>query len=154
MTVVIETVRVYRSAGINVLPVRSDGSKAPAIQRWANLQHRPLTEDELTHFFNNGTVGIAAIGGEISGNLEVYDFDDVSTFEQWRELVVELLGEDFVQHLPIVQTPRPGRHVYTRCSDGVGGSQKLALVNISKPRSDEPNEPDEVPHTLIQTKDQ
>src|SRR5690349_5393042 len=72
----LEYAQKYRSVGLNLLPIRSDGSKAPALKEWRHLQERPMTEEEFVTNFSNGN-GIAATGGAISGNLEDFDFDDV-----------------------------------------------------------------------------
>ena len=127
----LEYAQKYRSVGLNLLPIRSDGSKAPALKEWRHLQERPMTEEEFVTNFSNGN-GIAAIGGAISGNLEDFDFDDVDIFLQWKELVIEHLGEDFWSRLLIVRTPRPGFAVITRCPTGVEKSQKLAWARNPK----------------------
>jgi len=64
--------------------------------------------------------------GQVSGNLEVIDFDAQALFEPWERLVKELSGTDLLSKLVIVETPTGGFHVYYRCSDGVEGNQKLA----------------------------
>ena len=119
------TARRYFEAGLNLLPVQTNGSKAPALKFWKFLQARRNTDKELVEFFSNGN-GIAAIGGKVSGNLEDFDFDDAAVFSEWQQLVVEHLGPEFWDRLLIVQTPRPGFAVITRCEEGVEKSQKLA----------------------------
>src|SRR5688572_18221811 len=96
----LEYAQRYRSVGLNLLPIRSDGSKAPALAEWKHLQRRQMTDEELVANFSNGN-GIAAIGGAISGNLEDFDFDDVDVFQQWRDLIIEHLGQEFWNRLLI-----------------------------------------------------
>ncbi len=137
MNSVLEIARQYNKAGINLLPVRHDGTKAPAPEgldasrSWKYLQTRMVTAEELARFFSNGN-GIAAITGRISGFLEDLDFDSAPLFEPWKELVTEHLGEAFVNHLLIVQTPRPGYAVVYRCAEGIEGNQELARASDGK----------------------
>src|SRR5688572_8386115 len=121
----------YQAVGISVLPIRTDHTKAPLLNEWKHLQDRCATESELETLFR-GDCGIAAIGGKVSGNLEIYDFDDAGHFNAWEELVIEHLGESFFKKLLIVRTPRPGFHVHTRCNV-VDGSQKLAMKLVDDP---------------------
>lgn len=128
MSASLEFARHYREAGISVLPIRTDKSKAPAVPKWSHLQERLATTEELEVLFRLD-LGLAAIGGKVSGNLEVYDIDESRYFEPWKELVINHLGNEFFLKLPIVRTPRPGFHVYTRC-ELISGNQKLAMKLI------------------------
>jgi hypothetical protein len=121
----------YIESGLSVLPVRPDGSKAPDISEWKTYQHRFPNADELVRFRN--TAGVAIIAGAVSGNLEIYDFDDAESFTAWAALVEEHLGHEFFASLPVVKTPRPGFHVYTRCNV-IGGNAKLAQISIQDGR--------------------
>jgi len=42
-----ETAKRYVDAGLSVIPVRADGSKAPAIGSWKQFQERRPTAEEL-----------------------------------------------------------------------------------------------------------
>src|SRR5262249_43787888 len=68
--------------------------------------------------------GIAIVCGELSGNLEVMDFDSPELIEEWRELVNEA-SPGLLALLPQVETPGGGLHVLYRCKE-IGGNQKLA----------------------------
>ncbi len=68
--------------------------------------------------------GIAVVGGQVSGGLEVIDFEDPAAFVRWRERV-DAEAPGLLARLPVVGTPRPGRHVYYRCARAEG-NQKLA----------------------------
>jgi putative DNA primase/helicase len=126
--------RDYVTAGLSVIPIQANGSKAPAWDllprgpdgkaTWKPYQAEFPLADELDDWFEDGHNGIAIICGAISGGLEVIDFEEVAVFEQWRERV-EAEAPGLVQRMPVFQTPRPGRHVYYRCSHAEG-SQKLA----------------------------
>lgn len=114
----------YTDGGISVLPIRCDGSKAPAVGSWRNLQDRIGTATELDSWFA-GNVGIGVIGGQISGGLEILDFDEPGKFDQFA---VNMVGIDssLLPRLPKVATPSSGHHVYLRC-DEIEGNQKLAM---------------------------
>ena len=78
----------YLAAGLSIIPVKTDGSKAPASdvlpkefdpkdQRlkatWKPFQSRQATEDDLQRWSSKG---IAIVCGAVSGSLEVIDNDD------------------------------------------------------------------------------
>ncbi len=132
----------YLASGLSILPIRPDGSKAPDWPEWKTFQTRLATADEVSRFRPNA--GIAIIAGSISGNLEIIDIDDAETFTPWAELVETHLGREFFERLVIVKTPRPGFHVYFRCS-AISGNLKLAQIS----RQDGPRQQIK---TLIETR--
>ena len=75
-----------------------------------------------------GTVpqGIGIIGGEVSGGLEVFDFEDRKIFKKFRK-IVNRQCPGLLQRLPTIRTPREavGYHIYI-WSDSAGRSQVLA----------------------------
>ena len=137
---VLAIARSYVAAGLSVLPIRADGTKAPEwglLPRefdpaegrerpvWKPYQSRLPTEAELHAWFASGRYGIAVVCGAVSGNLEVLDFESVELFERWQDNLLRcrspLLGR-----LPVVATPRPGRHVYYRLPFPPQSSRKIA----------------------------
>lgn len=115
----------YQRAGLSTIPIKTDGSKRPALSSWKPYEERQPTEDELRGWFGNGKrPGIALIGGKVSGNLEIIDFDAPELIEEWRELVEETTPGLLAQ-LPQVATPREGLHVLFRC-ETIAGNCKLA----------------------------
>ena len=125
--------KLWAAKGLSVVPVRPDGTKAPSYH-WQELQHRIFSEEEIEREFKDDH-GVAIIGGKISGNLEILDFDvpiDKETgevlgpcvFDEWYEhLEIDLL--EVVEQMPRVQTPSGGVHLYYRCEE-LQGNQKLA----------------------------
>ena len=115
-------------AGISVVPIRRDGTKAPTV-KWEPYQSRRATEAEARRWWGKSDPpGIATICGAVSGGLELIDFDkDVDTiFPAWRTLV-EAERPGLLERLTIVKTPRPGYHVRYRCPDiDIPGNEKLA----------------------------
>src|SRR5262249_36600347 len=86
------------------------------------------TEAELIGWFGNGANrGLAAVGGPISGNLEILDFDvdAKAILPEWKQLVGEALGESWLDRIVINRTPRPGFQIVYRCQT-VSGNTKLA----------------------------
>ena len=113
---------------ISVIPIKIDGSKAPALP-WKSYQSRLPDKKELRKWFGNGSrYGIAAIGGEISGGLEILDFDDGSLFEPWSAQVA-ITDKGLLKELPVIATPGGGFHVYYRCK-ALEGNQKLATKKV------------------------
>ena len=114
-----------REAGLSTIPIKADGSKAPALSSWKAYQERLPDEGELRQWFGNGArPGLALVGGKVSGNLEVMDFDAPELIAEWRALV-EDAAPGLLEQLPQVETPSGGLHVFYRCAE-IGGNSKLA----------------------------
>lgn len=121
-----------RGSGLSTIPIRTDGSKQPAIGSWKEYQHRLPTESELRKWFGNGKQrGIAVIGGKVSGNLEVIDFDAPELISEWLKLVGVFLSE-LLAGLPQVETPSGGLHVFYRCRR-IASNTKLAQRVVEAP---------------------
>jgi hypothetical protein len=114
----------YISAGLSVIPIRADGSKAPALATWKPYQSRLATSDELRDWFAAVDVGIAIIAGAVSGNLEVLDFDDGSLLCGCLE-EADARAPGIVERLVIVATPSEGWHCFYRSAQ-IEGNLKLA----------------------------
>ena len=85
---VLDTARQLVAARISCLPIATNGSKGPAWhllptewderqQRdnhvWKPYQTRLPSPEELHRWFARGHVGIAVIGGHVSGHLEILE---------------------------------------------------------------------------------
>lgn len=123
----------YLAAGISIIPIRCDGTKAPAVKKWEPYQHEPATLDEVQEWFSHGSRGIAGVCGKVSGNLEVIDFDDGELYEPWKELVDDEMP-GLVAKLTRHRTPRPGMHVPYRCPV-ISGNTDLALKPVKDPKT-------------------
>jgi hypothetical protein len=119
----------YAHAGISVIPIRRDGSKAPDGISWKQYQKRRASEREIATWFDRPEPpGPAIVGGRVSGNLEQLDFDREApaVFPAWCELV-EAEAPGLVERLSVSTTPKPGFHVRYRCPETViPGNLKLA----------------------------
>lgn len=117
-------------AGFSVVPIRLDGSKQPAVSAWKPYQHQRPTAAELAAWFDGlNPPGIAIIGGEISGHLEISDCDDPEIYAPWTALI-EQECPGLIARLAIVRTPRPGYQLWYRCEAPVDANQKLARKQI------------------------
>lgn len=62
--------RQMLAAGMSVVPVRADGSKAPALRGWKEYQDRHSTPAEHEQWFGpESSLGIGVVCGVVSGNL-------------------------------------------------------------------------------------
>jgi hypothetical protein len=140
----------YLRAGLSLIPIKRDGSKAPEGQllpkemdpdtgrgaaSWNPFKERLPTEAEARRWFGGPRPpGIAVLGGKVSGGLELSDFDrEAETiFPQWRELV-ESEAPGLLARLCVVRTPRPGYHVRYRCTEvPIPGNMDLAIDPVVK----------------------
>lgn len=116
-------------AGFSLIPIRADGSKAPALPSFdVYMKDRP-TEGEVERWFGEGkATGGALICGEVSGGLIVFDFERKDIFRDWCE-AIKVYGFDLQElEAPVVSTPR-GYHVYVRLKDAEPG-RKLAMEPV------------------------
>lgn len=118
-----DVARRFLAAGLSVVPIRPDGSKAPAVPSWKQFQDGRMSPGDVGRYFQPGS-GIGVIGGPVSGGLEVLDFDRPGAFETWREIVAQQ-DPELINKLPVVATPAGGYHVYYR-SEAAEGCGKLA----------------------------
>jgi hypothetical protein len=142
------TVKHYLSLGLSVVLTQAD--KTPALTGWKDLQKTPLTPEEVGQIFSfqkvrphveNSSgekvgiklfvdpVGIAILGGAVSGGLEILDVDTKhdttgSLWEELNTLLQDTLPELYPS-LVIAQTKSGGYHIYYRCSE-IEGNKKLA----------------------------
>ena len=120
-----------RDSGLSTIPVMTDGSKQPALCSWKQYQGRLPTKDELIKWFGGrGHLGIAVIGGRVSGNLEIIDIDSPPLIAKWLNLV-EGQAPGLLAGLPQVETPSGGLHIFYRCKK-IAGNTKLAERKVQE----------------------
>ena len=162
MPSVLEAAHCYVNASLSVLPIDSWHTKKPVYgllpviglqengsprRGWSPFKNRRPTEEELQSWFSGlGSYnGIAVVCGDVSGGLEIIDIDSDEYVQPWMEQV-ESRAPGLIDRLILVKTPRPGRHVYYRCSS-IGGNQKLAQKIVTNPATGMPET-----KTLIETR--
>ena len=117
----------YRETGLSIIPVDSD--KVPLINSWTPFQKRLPSTEEIHSFFEKSVSGLAAVCGEVSGNLEVIDIDTkydlsgnlVSDFS----LVVKKLAPGLLDRVLIQKSESGGWHLWYKC-ERIGRNEKLA----------------------------
>jgi hypothetical protein len=120
----------YLSCGLSVLPALVD-EKRPSLAGWKQYQKRLPTQTQIEAWFAEAT-GLCVLTGNVSGNLEMIDFDhEGELFSSWCELVeADLPG--LLERLVIERSQSGGRHVVYRSQSAVSGNRKLAqrLVEV------------------------
>jgi hypothetical protein len=115
------------AAKVSIIPIKPNGSKAPAVSSWKPYQTRLPNESELNEWFKNGN-GLATIFGIVSENRELLDFDKPELYQPFCELVEEAMP-GLIERLVLVLTPSNGYHLHYRCSK-IEGNQKLAQTQL------------------------
>jgi putative DNA primase/helicase len=89
---VFDTALEMQHAGINVVPVKEDGTKAPDLPRWTKYQKQSTTGDQIWSWFGSDQkTGIGCIYGEISGNTEMLEFEGRAVEEGVLAEISELM---------------------------------------------------------------
>lgn len=132
-------------SGISTIPIKADGSKAPAIASWKPYQSRRPTPDEISAWYHDGTYGLAAIAGKVSGNLEIIDIDEPKLVEPFKQ-AVENQRPGLIGRLVQTVTPSDGAHFYYRHDDESTRNQKLAEDERTNGQGER------APYTLIETR--
>ncbi len=142
----------YVNAGLSVLPIRADGSKAPALSSWKMLQSRLPLPQELQEWFRPGSpIGLGIIGGQVSHGLEILDFDDAALFADLCTLAAASGMGPLIDRIRAgchEATPR-GIHLPYYCSVVVGNT-KLASRPTTK--AEQKEEPGKAVKALIETR--
>ncbi|MFF0080245.1 bifunctional DNA primase/polymerase [Streptomyces canus] len=83
--------RELHDAGLCVLPVKADGSKAPDVRSWTPYKVTRSTPAEHDQWFNNGRhTGIGVVTGAVSGNIELIEFEGLAVQEGLLDQVAEI----------------------------------------------------------------
>ncbi|WP_431772212.1 bifunctional DNA primase/polymerase [Streptomyces cucumeris] len=126
--------RELHDAGLCVLPIKSDGSKAPAVRSWTPYKVQRSTPAEHDSWFGGSRpAGIAVVYGSVSGNVEMIEFEGHAIADGLLDEVTEImdasgLGDEWQAILSgwATESPSGGRHYRVRVEDGVPGNTKLS----------------------------
>ncbi|GCE09202.1 bifunctional DNA primase/polymerase [Dictyobacter aurantiacus] len=131
---VYQTALVALRAGISCIPILTDGTKSPAV-RWKAFQYRLPTSGQARQWFYDHQYGIAFITGQVSGGLEMLDFDDVLIYQQFVERVREEGLHPLLERIErgYTEWSPKGVHLYYRTPLLSGGSIKVAQRPINEP---------------------
>jgi putative DNA primase/helicase len=125
MSVILEKAVTYTQQGWSVLPVKADGSKAPAVP-WKSYASTPATLDQVINWFASGNYdGLGVVTGAVSGNLEMVElegraveggaFNDLMTYASDNDLTDLLMR---VMSGYMETTPSGGIHIIYTITDG------------------------------------
>jgi len=119
-----DVARKYLDAGLCVLPARRD-QKRPTVA-WKAFQKRLPISSEIDAWFANGHSALCVLTGEVSGRLELIDFDSAGElFEQWCDNV-RAAAPGLLERMVLSRTQSDGRHAAYRHEGEVFGNLKLA----------------------------
>jgi hypothetical protein len=149
MTPIHDAALAAYEAGLSVVPPAEDGSKKP-LSTWKRYQHFRATSDQLNEWYGPHT-GLGAVLGQVSGNVEAFEFDDRTVYEQFVALARQSGLGDLIQKLEegyVEDTPSGGVHWLSHC-EKIAGNTKLA----TRPkRPEEERDPKDKTKTLIETR--
>lgn len=144
-------------AGYMPLPVKPDGSKAPAVKTWTDYQKERPPLAEVVELFKIDSDGIGLVCGEISGGLEMLELEGRAMAEGYLDKIIDAFEDHGMQDLwsriqdgYLEGTPSGGLHYYYR----VNGYSKRNTKLARRPAT--PDElainPDEKLKVLIETR--
>ena len=110
------------SAGLSLLPVRNDGSKAPDVTSWRECQTVRPNEDQMRAFAFGQRSGMGMVSGAGSRYRECWDFDEAKTFDAFIEAATSCELQDVVQRIRAGyedETPGGGRRWIVTYPDSV-----------------------------------
>lgn len=114
--------------GLSVVPPREDGSKRPIGTSWERYQKERASARQIAEWYRNGRRGVGLVCGTISGNLELFEFDEYGTYEEFRRAARSVGLGDLVERIEggyCEQTPGGGIH-WLYQTDTRPESKKLA----------------------------
>ncbi|MFD5508290.1 bifunctional DNA primase/polymerase [Streptomyces sp. NPDC127051] len=127
--------REMHDAGLCLLPIKADGSKAPDVRSWTPYKAQRSTPTEHDQWFDgNRPRGIAVVYGAVSGNIEMIEFEGHAVADGLLDEVTEImeasgLGEEWASLLNgwTTESPSGGRHFRSRTEGAaVAANTKLA----------------------------
>jgi putative DNA primase/helicase len=139
----------YMRAGLSVIPIRTDGTKALALKSGERERYESTlaTENEIRQWFAEDR-GVAILCGKASGNLECVDFDvEAETLYPEFASLIGTENPSLMERITVNQTPRPGYHLIYRVAGEVPGSDKLASRSGTDPKTQRP-----MRETMIETR--
>ena len=136
MTSIREVARIWRDAGVSVIPILANGTKRPSV-RWAPYIVQAPTLGQVDEWWGNGhEQGLALVCGPVSGNLELVEVEGRAMDTQSVTEIMNRMDELGARHIwellsgsdGFTETsPSGGIHFLYRISDHeVPGNTKIA----------------------------
>lgn len=145
-----ETAIAAVEAGLCVLPVTTDGAKKPALASWTRYQEVASTLAEVECWFaDDEATGLALVTGAVSGNLELFEFDDGDLIDPFLARAAEAGIKEIVERIMAgyrEATPDGGQHWLYFLAGGGAKSTPIAR----RPATDRHGRP--IAKPLIETK--
>jgi len=123
----------WYQAGYMPLPVKPDGSKAPAVRSWTTYQKERPSLTEVIELFKVDHDGLGILTGAVSGNFELLELEGRAVEEMyWSRLGQAFFDHDQhelwerIQEGYIERTPSGGIHFYYRVDGRARRNTKLA----------------------------
>jgi hypothetical protein len=118
------------AAGLCVLPPKEDGSKQPDAASWTPYQRDRSTREEIERWYANGhRTGIGLVCGAVSGQVELFEFDDPEIYHRFLSAAQNAGLTDLVSRITqgwSDATPAGGIHWYYRLADADPKTTALA----------------------------
>jgi len=116
--------------GLVPLPIRPDGSKSPATNKWSEYQIRlPNVRTIKRWWVKTPDAGLAIVTGKASGNLEALDFDTPNQYQLFTDTAESIGGPlwELVQRVRngYEESTPGGVHWLYQCKE-IAGNTKLA----------------------------
>lgn len=119
---VTDVARLAVQHGFCVVPPREDGTKAPDSHAWKQFQTRHPTLEELRGWYAPPRHGVGLVCGEISGGLELFEFEALAVEQgldaKWAEMLRDSGEDELCDLLLSGYTERSaagGLHILYRC---------------------------------------
>ncbi len=155
MGVELDTALTAMGAGICVIPPAQDGSKRPMAE-WKKLQTERPTEPQLRAWFQGGRTGVGFICGQVSGGLEMLEFEgravDAGMLGAYDEAAIAAGLGNLFDHIALgymEATPSGGVHLLYRCETPLGNTKLARRPATADELADNPGDPVKV---LIETR--
>ena len=127
----LEAALAAHDAGLSVVRVAVDGTKQP-VGRWKEYQSARADRDTVEGWFAGGHAGLGVICGQVSGGLEMFEFEgralEDGTADAFREAMKAAGLDALLRRIMLGYrevTPSGGRHLLYRCAE-ISGNTKLA----------------------------
>lgn len=124
----------YLQSGLSVLPA-NPGEKRPSLAHWKKFQSQLPKTEQVDDWFQ-GASGLCIVTGQVSGNLEMLDFDgEGELFPAWYQ-AVDSQDPALLDRLVVERSQSNGLHIIYRCESPVCGNLKLAQRLSPVPSAD------------------
>ncbi len=129
-----EAAHAFLAAGFSVLPVKQDGTKAPAVQKWKKLQTASAKAEQIEGWFSDGRrTGLGLVTGY--GSLECLEFESADAWEAYRKAatavglapLLERVADGYSE-----RSPGGGVHLLYRCKTVAGNTLLAAHPALPK----------------------